>query len=227
MLNQLTQMYLSNKTNSISKHFAALIFSLGVSMSYAFELGDKLLNLIEEKYGNPAKERLETWQDIANSPANLSTTEKLNKVNQFFNKTHFKSDWQHWGKEDYWATPVEMLATNAGDCEDYSIAKYFTLKTMGISVEKLRITYVKAIRLNQAHMILAYYETPSSEPLILDNLVNDIRPASKRPDLVPVYSFNGDGLWLSKQRGQGKKIGKSEKLTRWVDLNTRLLDELK
>ena len=220
-------MNLPSQANNISRQLTALLFALGMSMVYAFDLGDKLLNLIEEKYGRPARERLEVWQDIANTPANLSTTEKLNKVNQFFNRTHFKSDWQHWGKEDYWATPVEMLATNGGDCEDYSIAKYFTLKTMGVSVEKLRITYVKAIRLNQAHMILAYYETPGSEPLILDNLVADIRPASKRPDLVPVYSFNGDGLWLSKQRGQGKKIGKSEKLTRWVDLNTRLLDGLK
>jgi len=219
--------HLTIKANNVSKQLATLMFALSISMVYAFELGDKLLNFIETKYGPPARERLETWQDLANNPLHLSTTEKLNKVNQFFNKANFKSDWQHWGKEDYWATPVELLATNGGDCEDYSIAKYFTLKTMGVSVEKLRITYVKAIRLNQAHMILAYYETPGSEPLILDNLIGDIRPASKRPDLVPVYSFNGDGLWLSKQRGQGKKIGKSEKLSRWVDLNTRLLDGLK
>jgi predicted transglutaminase-like cysteine proteinase len=213
--------------NKLSKQLAAFMFAISISMVYAFELGDKVLNFIESKYGISARERLETWQDIANSPADLTINEKLNKVNQFFNKAHFKSDWQHWGKEDYWATPVELLATNGGDCEDYSIAKYFTLKTMGVSVEKLRITYVKAIRLNQAHMILAYYETPEAEPLILDNLIGDIKPASKRPDLVPVYSFNGDGLWLSKQRGQGKKIGDSDKLSRWVDLNSRLLDNLK
>ena len=220
-------MHLFINSRKTPKQLMALFFALGMSMVFAFELSDKVLNFIEKKYGPTARERLEIWQDIANSPTSLSTTEKLNKVNQFFNRTHFKSDWQHWGKEDYWATPVEMLATNGGDCEDYSIAKYFTLKTMGVSVEKLRITYVKAIRLNQAHMILAYYETPDAEPLILDNLIGEIRPASKRPDLVPVYSFNGDGLWLSKQRGQGKKIGDSDKLTRWVDLNSRLLDGLK
>lgn len=213
--------------NNISKQLATFMFAISISMVYAFELGDELLNFIETKYGISARERLETWQDIANAPADLTINEKLNRVNQFFNKAHFKSDWQHWGKEDYWATPVELLATNGGDCEDYSIAKYFTLKTMGVSVEKLRITYVKAIRLNQAHMILAYYETPEAEPLILDNLIGDIRLASKRPDLVPVYSFNGDGLWLSKQRGQGKKIGDSDKLSRWVDLNSRLLDNLR
>jgi hypothetical protein len=90
----------------------------------------------------------------------------------------------------------------------------------------MRITYVKALKLNQAHMVLAYYEHPEDEPLILDNLINKIKPASKRPDLYPIYSFNADGLWLSKQAGQGKRIGQSGKLSRWVKLNKRLITEL-
>ena len=220
-------MLLSQTLNSHFRNPLILAFSLSISALYAFELSDQLLNFIESKYGQSARTRLELWQKLATSPSQLSESDKLNQVNRFFNTAKFKSDLQHWGQEDYWATPVELLATNGGDCEDYSIAKYFTLKTMGVPVDKLRITYVKAIRLNQAHMVLAYYETPSAEPLILDNLIADIKPASKRTDLVPVYSFNGDGLWLSKQRGQGKRIGESEKLSRWVDLNSRLLDDLK
>ncbi len=220
-------MHLSQSTNHHLRNTIILVFSLSVSVLYAFELSDKLLNFIEDKYGQSARNRLELWERLATTPSQLSTQDKLSQVNRFFNTTNFKSDIQHWGQEDYWATPVELLATNGGDCEDYSIAKYFTLKTMGVPVDKLRITYVKAIRLNQAHMVLAYYETPGAEPLILDNLISDIKPASKRTDLVPVYSFNGDGLWLSKQRGQGKRIGESGKLSRWVDLNTRLLDGLK
>jgi len=71
-------------------------------------------------------------------------------------------------------------------------------------------------------MVLAYYSTPEAEPLILDNLINDIKPASIRNDLVPVYSFNGEGLWLSKIRGQeGKRIGGADKLKNWQDLLTR------
>ena len=220
-------MHLTHTANNHFYNTLILAFSLSVSAIYAFELSDKLLNYIEEKYGQSARSRLELWERLATTPSQLTTEAKLNQVNRFFNKATFQSDLKHWGKEDYWATPVELLATNGGDCEDYSIAKYFTLKTMGVPVEKLRITYVKAIRLNQAHMVLAYYETPGAEPLILDNLISDIKPASKRTDLVPVYSFNGDGLWLSKQRGQGKRIGEAGKLSRWVDLNTRLLDGLK
>ena len=101
----------------------------------------------------------------------------------------FVSDDQHWGRADYWATPVEFLATGAGDCEDFSLAKYFTLKALGVPLERMRLTYAKAVKLNQAHMVVAYFATPDAEPLILDNLISDIKPASQRTDLVPVYSF--------------------------------------
>ncbi|HET19999.1 MAG TPA: sulfate adenylyltransferase, partial [Chromatiales bacterium] len=71
-----------------------------------------------------------------------------------------------------------------------------------------------ALQLNAAHMVLTYYPEPSAEPLVLDNLVPDIRLASRRQDLVPVYSFNGDGLWLAKERGLGRFVGKADRLGR-------------
>ena len=92
---------------------------------------------------------------------------------------------------DYWAAPIEALKSGKGDCEDYAIAKYMTLISMGIGAENLRITYVKATDFGQAHMVLAYYETLNEVPLILDNLNSNILPATKRPDLIPVYGFNG------------------------------------
>ena len=116
-----------------------------------------------------------------------------------------------WGVKDYWATPLEFLSRGAGDCEDYSIAKYFTLKELGVSEKKMRITYVKALKLRQAHMVLTYFETPRSVPLVLDNLIPTIKPATQRKDLLPVYSFNGSGLWLAKSRGSGKKVGSSSR----------------
>ena len=63
--------------------------------------------------------------------------------------------------------------------------------------------YVKALKLNQLHMVVAYYPKPSAIPLILDNLKSDLLPASQRKDLLPIYSFNGSKLWLMKQKGQG------------------------
>lgn len=220
MLSKLTQSY-----PFIRALFLLAIFSAPVVI--AIEFSDELLAYAESKFGVAAKDRLLNWKSMTDGLSDSSEIEKIKKVNAFFNQTRFISDMKHWGKEDYWATPVEMLITNGGDCEDYSIAKYFTLKSAGVADEKMRITYVKALRLNQAHMVLAYYPEPDADPLILDNLNKEVKPASERDDLAPVYSFNGAGLWLSRLRGQGKKIGESSKLERWVDVNTRLLNELK
>ncbi|ARU56887.1 BTLCP family transglutaminase-like cysteine proteinase [Oleiphilus messinensis] len=210
---------------NITKYF--YLFACIAPIALAIELNAGLLAYVEEKFGTDARLRLVDWQKLANTNKALPELEQVSLVNDFFNQRVFISDIKHWGREDYWATPVEMLITNAGDCEDYSIAKYFTLKDMGISEEKMRITYVKALTLNQAHMVLAYYPTPDADPLILDNLNKQIKPASARTDLAPVYSFNGEGLWLSRLRGQGKRIGNADKLDRWMDVNKRLLNELK
>jgi predicted transglutaminase-like cysteine proteinase len=174
-------------------------------------------------YGPLAGRRLEAWQALVDNNINKPEETKLENVNNFFNEVPFISDIKHWHKKDYWATPLELLATDGGDCEDYTIAKYFTLKVLGVSQKKLYLTYVKAIRLNQAHMVLTYFETPKSIPLVLDNLNKRIFKANKRTDLVPIYSFNGDGLWLAKERGKGKSVsGGTKKLTAWNNLLTRL-----
>ena len=199
--------------------FAALTLSCSIA---ALDLSETLVNYIESRFGSSAAQRLFDWETLANSHHQAPNSEKLELVNRFFNKAKFVPDSKQWNSEDYWATPVELLAVNAGDCEDYSIAKYFTLKEMGIAEDKLKITYVKALKLNQAHMVLAYYETPDAEPLILDNLVAEIRPASERQDLVPVYSFNGEGLWLARFKdSKNKRIGGSDKLQNWMDMLTR------
>ncbi|WGL63949.1 transglutaminase-like cysteine peptidase [Pseudomonas sp. CW003PS] len=178
----------------------------------------QILKNAESRYGNlgQAQARILDWEALIKSSAALPELDKLNEVNRFFNrKVRFVDDIQLWRENDYWATPVEMLIKGAGDCEDYSIAKYFTLRRLGIPSEKLRITYVKALNYNQAHMVLTYYASPSAEPLVLDNLINDIRPASQRKDLLPVYAFNAEGLYLP---GSNTRKSDSKKLSRWQDI---------
>ncbi|MGV3653646.1 MAG: transglutaminase-like cysteine peptidase [Noviherbaspirillum sp.] len=186
----------------------------------------EVLARAERKYGAAARGRLLDWQRLVADARGKAEPEKLALVNDFFNRVPFLSDAEHWGREDYWATPAEMLASFGGDCEDFSIAKYFTLVALGVPVDKLKITYVRAKMLspgNQAHMVLTYYATPAAIPAVLDNLVPEIRPASARPDLVPVYSFNGDGLWLARERGDGKAVaGGSGNIGFWRELKARL-----
>lgn len=201
---------------------------LAVSISIAGNTGfsPEFLNKIAQEFGIAAKKRIIAWQNLISNSKGNDELSDIRTVNDFFNRLRFISDQKHWKAVDYWATPVEFLSTNGGDCEDFSIAKYFTLRELGVPDERLRITYVKALELDQAHMVLAYYETPDSEPLILDNLIAAIRPASKRPDLLPVYSFNGKDLWMSKQRGRGQVIrGGSLRINLWRDLNIRLKNE--
>ena len=193
-----------------------------IHQAYAFELDQHIVKQVAERFGQKASARLLYWQNIVENAKDKPAHEQLEIANSFFNKVRFLSDQEHWQKEDYWATPLEMLATNGGDCEDYSIAKYFTLLELGIPDEKMRITMVKAVQLNQYHMVLAYYETPSAMPLILDNLDGNIKPASERNDLIPIYSFNASQLWLNKEKGRGILSGNSSQLKLWQNLRQRI-----
>ena len=207
---------------------AILAWLLPFSVPLLAELliSEALLQKIENEYDSDARQRVEAWQALMLEGKDLTDHEKLTVVNDFFNSNVlFVDDILLWNQEDYWATPIEMLSIGAGDCEDYSIAKYFTLKQLGVDEDKLRITYVKATKLNQAHMVLTYFENRRAIPLVLDNLINEIKPASRRQDLIPVYSFNGTGLWLAKSRGEGQRVGDASRLSLWEDLAARMRAE--
>jgi predicted transglutaminase-like cysteine proteinase len=180
----------------------------------------QVLQTAEKRYGplGEAQGRIEAWSQMLQSERNQPEREQLNAVNHFFNQQlSFQDDTRIWHQTDYWATPVESLIKAAGDCEDYALAKYFSLRHLGIPSEKLRITYVKALTQNQAHMVLTFYSSPTADPLVLDNLIDEIRPASQRKDLLPVYAFNAEGLYLPGANG-GKRSSDSKKLSRWQDV---------
>lgn len=181
-----------------------------------------LFERVEQDYDEDARERVEDWQELVVNSQDDVEKDKLHRVNRFFNRVRFVDDMRVWGQKDYWATPVEFLGRNAGDCEDFSIAKYFTLRALGIPAEKLRLMYVRALQLKQSHMVLAYFETPDAMPLILDNINTKILPANYRQDLQPIYSFNGDGLWAAKAQGRGRKIKEKGSHSTWESLMNRI-----
>lgn len=151
---------------------------------------------------------------------------RLKEINDFFNRrVNFREDAQTWGMADYWASPLESLERRAGDCEDYAIAKYFSLAAAGVPTARLRMVYVRARLQGQslAHMVLAYHAQPGAEPLILDNLRNEVLPASQRPDLTPVFSFNTEGLWQGV--GQVEAGDPIARLSLWRDLVAKVRAE--
>ena len=192
---------------------------------------DRLQQSAAKRFGEPAAAAIRDWQAGLSSVAAVSEAEKLRFVNAYINgRVAFLDDQVIWGVNDHWATPLETLARAQGDCEDYVIAKYFSLRHLGVPAAKLRLTYVRAriggpsSSIVQAHMILAYYTTPDAEPLVMDNLISEIRPASRRPDLAPVFSFNSEGLWMVGGAPEGQ-AGGSSGLNRWRDLMTRMQGE--
>lgn len=179
------------------------------------------LQWAEQHYGAEGRRRLVAWQHFMRQ---LDKEELVfvEQVNRFLNTFTFVSDAQHWGQADYWATPTEFIASGGGDCEDFAIAKYFSLVSLGVQSDKLALNYVVATRLNQSHLVLAYYPVRGMEPWILDNLMDAIKPASQRTDLIPIYSFDARTLWKSKEFGKGEQIGLSRRIKPWRELLMRM-----
>ncbi len=184
------------------------------------------------RYGPARVAVLREWQSSLAEARKAAELEKLRKVNDFVNsRVEFDEDIAIYNQSDYWATPLETIGQGRADCEDFAIIKYFSLKDSGIALAKLRLVYVKA-RLEgptgprlQAHMVLAYYATPNAEPLVLDNLVAEILPASKRKDLHPVFSFNSEAIWSGVAGNSAKGPGGTSQLSRWEDLLLRARKE--
>lgn len=177
-----------------------------------------------QTYGPQALKRLDNLITLVANQGRNNDRRKLESVNNYFNQLIYEGDPRLWGMTDYWAKPLEFIGAHAGDCEDYSLGKYYVLMELGISEEKLRLVYVKSVTYNEFHMVLAYYATPKSDPLILDNIKAAIYPASRRPDLLPVYSFNARHLWVMNQRKEGQLLGNADRLTLWSDLRNRIGD---
>jgi hypothetical protein len=72
-------------------------------------------------------------------------------------------------------------------------------------------------------MVLGFYPQPSDEPLILDNLISSVRPASQRPDLSPIFSFNNNGLWVG--GASASSADPTARLSRWRDVLDRMRQE--
>ena len=209
-----------------------LAFTMAMVLGAVFSAPDldKTQALALQRYGPKGAELVAAWRAMMSSGSNLSEVEKLAQVNNFFNRRMlFESDATVWQHEDYWATPLEFMGRNAGDCEDFSIAKYITLLHMGVPNAKLRMIYVRAriggagSTKSEAHMVLGYYANPAEEPMVLDNLITNIRPASARSDLSPVFSFNSDGLWVS--GAATSSADPTARLSRWRDVLERMRQE--
>lgn len=215
---------------------ACVVLAALASQALAFTYQGYLLTVHAElqqkmtaRFGDKAGPRLtELSEALAGAAKIADEAVRVERINQIANRARYVTDPQLWQSEDYWATPVEFTAIAAGDCEDYSLAKYFALRELGMPADKLRITYVRLLRQGRLenHMVLAYYPEPGAEPWVLDNLEKRFLPARERPDLTPVYSFNDDRVWKV-QTGGDREMGSPQQLRKWRELLDRVDAEVR
>lgn len=191
---------------------------------------DRMGTLAMQRYGEPTAALVGDWRRMLQDANAQPEQARLERVNTFFNRRiRFEDDVLIWKVSDYWATPLETMGRRAGDCEDFAIAKFISLRLLGVPADKLRLIYVRAqiggpsSPISQAHMVVGYFPTPDAEPLVLDNLIGEIRPAARRPDLFPVFSFNDAGLWVA--GAQQSSADPTARLSRWRDALQRMRSE--
>lgn len=139
---------------------------------------------------------MKKWRKFVKDSQNLTKLQKLKAVNKFANKYPYITDNQLWGRSDYWATPLEFLA-NSGDCEDYSIFKYVTLRELGFSEEELRLVVVRDTVRDLAHAVLAVNLTTNGQQktYILDSLFEAVLEQKYVPQYTPYYAVNESSRW--------------------------------
>ncbi|MFW3345825.1 transglutaminase-like cysteine peptidase [Aliarcobacter butzleri] len=206
-----------------------ILFLFSNSFAYEFKLNQKDKNLIEKSTQKSfILKRLAKYEEVRNKARNLDVNKKLTQINLFINGSLAEFDNASMGIDDYWMTPKEFFIKGHGDCEDYVIAKYFTLLELGVKKENLYPAIVKVEGSASLHLVLLYVEDKNKSPLVLDNLSFKILPFSKRTDLTPIAAFNEiDSYTLTREKFLQKANVDWGKENKWEKLLNRVykLDE--
>jgi predicted transglutaminase-like cysteine proteinase len=142
---------------------------------------------------NKHKRHTRLWMEFLKAATELDRADKIKAVNSYMNKIKFKDDKDNYGMNDYWATPMEFLA-RGGDCEDYAVAKYISLRALGFTDAEMRLAIVYDHEMRMPHAVLVIYEQ-NGTTLVLDNQTQDVKQAAKIKRYQPIYSINQVAWW--------------------------------
>jgi predicted transglutaminase-like cysteine proteinase len=141
----------------------------------------------------PCAVTADRYAAFVESNRTLDRAAQLKNINRFLNASPYITDPVNWGVSDYWAALREFMKKD-GDCEDYAIAKYMTLKTLGWSVADMRVVVVQDENLNVPHAVLAVKLDGAT--WILDNQNQEMLPDMAIVHYRPFYSLNDQGFWI-------------------------------
>ena len=164
----------------------------------------------------------QAYDNLIRSATGRPDSDALAPVNRFFNdRIRYASDFETWGTGEYWATPDELMEKGQGDCEDFAVAKFFTLKWIGVDEDKLNLVYCRIAPGDRPHVTVGYL-ADADAPLILDSVTEEILPAHERADLNLIMGFNSRGIWVFKG-GVRHFVSTSAKRVRpWRELQKRM-----
>ena len=173
------------------KQLIFLIIFLNFAIAYEFKLNEKDMTYINNSDKKSfILNRLDKYENLKIEVKDYELIRKLSHINSFLNKILPAQDISVNSSTDYWATPKEFLVQGHGDCEDYAIAKYFTLLELGIKKENLYFSVVSVKGSKSLHMVLLYVEDKNQTPLVMDNLSSKVIFLNQRKDLTPNFAFN-------------------------------------
>lgn len=163
----------------------------------AFTKWTKMLDRFEKQltaHSAATAPRLQAWKAELSRIRHLSTADKIAAVNNYINQVEYITDAKNWGQSDYWATPVEFFS-RGGDCEDFAIAKYASLRALGMPAERLRIAIVHDKIKNIPHAVLIVY-AENGQSYVLDNQDKAMRNINSVTRYKPIFSINQASWWM-------------------------------
>lgn len=169
--------------------------------------------------GKNSAERFLRWEEMLKTSWELSERQKIETVNRFFNQEiGYQSDKSLYQKNDHWASLSETLMNGQGDCEDYAIAKYVTLRILNVDDKKLNLMEVvhQSSGSLTSHMVLVYQDSKNSDKKVLDNIDTTIKNLENRTDLSVRYSFNSKKVWIGLSSYKFEQV--KNKFSKWHDV---------
>jgi len=165
----------------------------------AFKKWTDMFRRFDAAVGNTSSEKVvREWKENLQDFRGLPLESMARRVNDLVNKQDYINDTRNWGTSDYWETPIEFF-TRGGDCEDFAIAKYASLRALGVPEDRLRITILQDTQKNIPHAVLAVYT--DNDVLILDNQIKAVRSSSAISHYKPIFSINRNAWWLHTKGG--------------------------
>lgn len=145
------------------------------------------ISIMEKKYGEVAAQRLKNWNSVMKNALHQDELIKVRNINAYFNQFRYRKDKYNWKEVEYWASFFEFVGKGRGDCDDYALAKYYSLRKLGVPAHRLRLITGKFYK--YGHLTLGYYKNPK-DPYLLDNNKRYLGKLNKTYQFKPETYFN-------------------------------------